>query len=320
MRILSIQSSVAYGHAGNSAATFPLQRLGHEVWPVLTVHFSNHTGYGAWRGQVLDPAVVADVVQGIEDRGVLGEADAVLTGYQGSPGVAEVVLDAVRRVRELNPGAVYCCDPVMGDVGRGMFVLPGIPQLIRDRVVPAADIVTPNAFELAYLAGSGGDPRTATPADVSSDEALLAAVDAVRAMGPSTVLVTSIEDGRAVITEPGGSAGTGDTGAHFGQVEAEGDDAHAATIGMLAVDDSGAYRVRTPRLPLLVNGAGDVTSALFLVHLAEYGIAEALARTASSVYGVLAETHRLGSREIALIPAQHAIAHPDCEFEVIRIR
>ena len=156
MRILSIQSSVAYGYVGNSAATFPLQRLGHEVWPVLTVHFSNHTGYGAWRGAVLDPAVVGEVVEGIADRGVLGTADAVLTGYQGSPGVCEVVLQSVARVRALNPAAVYCCDPVMGDVGRGFFVAPGIPELIRDRVVPVADVVTPNAFELAFLAGVPG--------------------------------------------------------------------------------------------------------------------------------------------------------------------
>ncbi|MEP6980156.1 MAG: pyridoxal kinase, partial [Nakamurella sp.] len=112
MRILSIQSSVAYGYVGNSAATFPLQRLGHEVWPVLTVHFSNHTGYGNWRGAVLDPGVVGEVIDGIADRGVLGTADAVLTGYQGSTGVSAVVLDAVARVRALNPAAVYCCDPV----------------------------------------------------------------------------------------------------------------------------------------------------------------------------------------------------------------
>src|SRR3954454_13754853 len=98
MRILSIQSSVAYGHVGNSAATFPLQRLGHEVWPVLTVHFSNHTGYGSWRGTVLDPAVIAEVIEGIDERGVLGQVDAVLTGYQGSPGVADVVLSTVGRV------------------------------------------------------------------------------------------------------------------------------------------------------------------------------------------------------------------------------
>ncbi len=345
MRILSIQSSVAYGHAGNSAATFPLQRLGHEVWPVLTVHFSNHTGYGSWRGQVFDPRAVAEVVRGIDERGVLGTADVVLTGYQGSPGVAEVVLDTVARVRELNPQAIYCCDPVMGDVGRGMYVQPGLPALIRDRVVPAADVVTPNAFELAYLAGSGGDPESAVPADVGTPDALLAAVDRVRAMGPATVLVTSIEDGQMVVPEPGGSSGDGETGAHFGLTddaaveeagEAGGTDAADAgsagdgggpgrTISMIAVDDSGAYRVRTPRLPLQVNGAGDVTAALFVVHLREHDIAEALARTASSVHAVLAETLRRirageSGPEIALVGAQHAIAHPAREFEVTRLQ
>ena len=136
MKILSIQSSVAYGHVGNSAAVFPLQRLGHEVWPVLTVHFSNHTGYGAWRGPLLDPADVREVIAGIGDRGVLGECDAVLSGYQGDPAVGAVILDAVATVKAANPAAVYCCDPVMGDVGRGMFVRPGIPEFMRDTVVP----------------------------------------------------------------------------------------------------------------------------------------------------------------------------------------
>ena len=107
MKILSIQSSVAYGHVGNSAAVFPLQRLGHEVWPVNTVHFSNHTGYGAWRGPLLAAEDVREVIAGIEDRGVLGEADAVLSGYQGDPAVGAVILDAVAKVKELNPDAVY---------------------------------------------------------------------------------------------------------------------------------------------------------------------------------------------------------------------
>ncbi len=284
MRILSIQSSVAYGYVGNSAATFPLQRLGHEVWPVITVHFSNHTGYGAWRGEVLDPAVVADVIEGLADRGVLGTADAVLTGYQGSPGVAEVVLATVSRMRALNPSVLYCCDPVMGDVGRGMFVLPGIPELMRDRVVPAADIVTPNLFELGYLSGLDLEAMT----DIGG---LLDAVDRVRAMGPETVLVTSV------------------TGADLGVDE----------IGMLAVDSNGAYLVRTPRLPLAVNGAGDVTAALFLAHLPE-GIATALGAVASSVFAVLERTAAVGSREIALIAAQDEIADPACEFEVVALR
>jgi pyridoxine kinase len=290
MRILSIQSSVAYGHVGNSAATFPLQRLGHEVWPVLTVHFSNHTGYGSWRGQVIDPAVVADVIEGIAERGVLGTVDAVLTGYQGSPGVAEVVLDTVARVRALNPAAVYCCDPVMGDVDRGMFVLPGVPELIRDRVVPVADVVTPNAFELAYLAG-------VPMAEIARLPGLLNAVEVVRRAGPSTVLVTSVEG----LPHPGSSAAPDD-----------------AEIAMLAVDPTGAYLVRTPRLPISVNGAGDVTAALFLAHLSS-GVQTALAKVASSVYAMLRRTSESGSREIQLIEAQDEIAHPACEFEVVKI-
>ena len=161
---------MAYGHVGNSAAVFPLQRLGHEVWPVITVHFSNHTGYGAWRGPLLDPDDVREVIAGIDDRGALAGVDAVLSGYQGDSAVGAVILDAVARVKSLNPNAVYCCDPVMGDVGRGMFVRPGIPEFMRDTVVPAADILTPNHFELDFLAG----------VDTTSMDEVLAAVEVVR--------------------------------------------------------------------------------------------------------------------------------------------
>src|SRR6478735_6203363 len=181
VKILSIQSSVAYGHVGNSAAVFPLQRLGHEVWPVNTVHFSNHTGYGAWRGPLLAADDVREVIAGIEDRGVLGEADAVLSGYQGDPAVGAVILDAVAKVKAANPHAVYCCDPVMGDVGRGFFVRPGIPEFLRDHVVPRADILTPNQFELEHLAG----------VEVTDQGSLLAAAQRLRDAGPDVVLVTS---------------------------------------------------------------------------------------------------------------------------------
>src|SRR5207342_2903477 len=224
VQILSIQSSVAYGHVGNSAAVFPLQRLGHEVWPVNTVHFSNHTGYGEWRGPLLDPADVREVVAGIADRGVLGECDAVLSGYQGDPAVGAVILDAVATVKAANPEAVYCCDPVMGDVGRGMFVRPGIPEYLRDTVVPRADILTPNHFELDFLAG-----RTTTTLDE-----ILDAVDDVRARGPRDVLVTSVLHG----------------------------DVPDDRLDVLAVSDEGAWAVETPLLPITPNGCGDVIAAL----------------------------------------------------------
>ena len=283
MKILSIQSSVAYGHVGNSAAVFPLQRLGHEVWPVLTVHFSNHTGYGEWRGPLLAPDDVRDVIAGIGDRGVLGEADAVLSGYQGDPAVGSVILDAVARVKELNPDAVYCCDPVMGDVGRGMFVRPGIPEFMRDTVVPKADIVTPNHFELDFLAG-----RTTTTLDE-----VLEAVDEVRARGPRDVLVTSV--------------------LHT--------DVPEGSLDLVAVSDEGAWAVTTPLLPITPNGCGDVTAALYLAHLRTSGSPEtALASTASSVFAVLEATIAAGTREIQLVAAQAALAEPPMTFEVRRLR
>ncbi|MGC4892804.1 pyridoxal kinase PdxY [Micromonospora sp. DT31] len=283
MKILSIQSSVAYGHVGNSAAVFPLQRLRHEVWPVLTVHFSNHTGYGAWRGPLLAPTDVADVINGIDDRGVLGTADAVLSGYQGDPAVGAVILDAVARVKAANPAALYCCDPVMGDVGRGMFVRPGIPEYLRDTVVPRADIVTPNQFELEFLA----DRRTDT-----LDE-LLAAVDAVRATGPAHVLVTSVLHG----------------------------DLPADHLDVVAVSDAGAWAVTTPLLPIAPNGGGDVTAALYLAHLATTGSpATALQHTTNSIYAVLEATLTAGTRELQLVAAQDAIADPPTRFTARRLR
>ena len=146
MNILSIQSHVAYGYVGNRAATFPLQRLGFDVWAVNTVQFSNHTGYGAWQGEVFSPAHVRSIVDGIAERGVMGQCDALLSGYLGDPALGEVVVEAAERVRAANPAAVWACDPVMGDVGRGFFVRPGIPELFRDRIVPMADVIAPNQF------------------------------------------------------------------------------------------------------------------------------------------------------------------------------
>jgi pyridoxine kinase len=280
VRILSIQSHVAYGHVGNSAAVFPLQRLGHEVWPVLTVNFSNHTGYGAWRGPLIDPGDVTEVVQGIEDRGVLPTCDAVLSGYQGSPAVADVVVDAVKRVKSANPAATYTCDPVMGNARSGCFVNPEIPPIIREKVVPVADVLTPNQFELGFLTGT--EPSTL--------EQVLESADLARAMGPRTILVTSVE--------------TGD-----------------GTIGLMAVDDGGAWLVETPLLPLKANGSGDITAALFTAHLHDTGSArDAVERTVSSVYAVLRETLESGERELRLVDAQDAIASPDGEFEARRVR
>ena len=283
MTILSIQSSVAYGHVGNSAAVFPLQRIGIEVWPVHTVHFSNHTGYGAWRGMVFSAETVAEVIQGIEERGVLHECDGVLSGYMGDTSLGEVILDAFNRVKKANPSAVYCCDPVMGDVERGFFVRPGIPEFMRDRAVPAATIITPNQFELEYLADRA----------VTDLESALASVDQVMVCGPSVVLVTSLR-----------------------RRDARGDQ-----IEMLAVDSGGAFTIETPLLPVNVNGAGDMTAALFFAHWRKSGsIQIALELTTGAVFGVLEATVAAGAREIQLIKGQESIANPSRRFQAARVR
>jgi pyridoxine kinase len=283
LNILSVQSSVAYGHVGNSAAVFPLQRMGLEVWPVNTVHFSNHTGYGQWRGPVFPAEEVAGIIRGIEDRGVLRLCDAVLSGYLGDASLGEVVVGAADRVKWHNPKAVYLCDPVMGDAGRGFFVGPAIPEFIKEVMVPAADVITPNQFELEFLTG----------VEVGDLDEALEATDMARRLGPETVLTTSLRRR----------------------------DADADTIEMLAVSEEGAWLVQTPMLALEVNGAGDATAALFLAHLLRgAALAEALSMTASAVYAVLEETRRTCSREMRLVSAQESIVEPPRRFEAIQIR
>jgi pyridoxine kinase len=277
--VLSIQSHVAYGHVGNSSAVFPLQRLGIDVWPVHTVQFSNHTGYGEWRGRVFDGPAVEEVVAGIAERGALARCDAVLSGYLGSADIGHAVVQAVSRVRDANPGAVYCCDPVIGDVGRGIFVRPGILELHRDVSVPIADIVTPNHYELDLLAGT----TTRTLPEVTG------AVAAVQSLGPRVVLTTSL------VTE----------------------DTPDEAIDLLASEGGRHFLVRTPRLGVAVNGAGDAVAALFLAHWLETrSAAEALGRAAASVYGLLARTEQARSREILLVAAQDEVVSPSHAFDV----
>lgn len=281
--ILSIQSWVSYGHVGNAAAIFPLQRLGFETWAINTVQFSNHTGYGKWRGQVFPPGLAAELVEGLAERGVLGHCRAVLTGYMGDPALGEVVLDTVARVRAANPGALWLCDPVMGDVGRGFFVRPGLPEYFRDAAMALADIVTPNQFELEYLTGR----KVETQADA------VEAAAALRARGPRAVLLTSL-------------------------VRA---DAPAGGIEMLVSTEAGAWLVSTPMLPISVNGAGDAVAALFLAHWLKTGgeAPKALSAAASAIYAVLDETCRRGEREIQLIAAQDLMVSPARIFAPVSI-
>ncbi|GJE58772.1 pyridoxal kinase PdxY [Methylobacterium trifolii] len=280
MKVLSIQSHVAYGHVGNASAVFPMQRLGVEVWPIHTVQFSNHTGYGAWRGRVFDGPMIEDLVTGIAERGVLGACDGVLSGYMGSADIGTAILRAVESVRAANPKALYCCDPVIGDTDGGVYVRPGIPEFMRERAVPAADILTPNQFELTLLTGL----PTGT-----LDEAK-AAISALQARGPRVVLVTSL------VTR----------------------ETPADAIDLLAGEGGRFWSLRTPRLSLSVNGAGDCVAALFFVHYARTGSAAlALGMAGASVYGLLRRTAEAGSREILTVAAQDEFVAPSETFPVL---
>ena len=211
------------------------------------------------------------------------DVQLVLSGYQGGDDIGDAILDAVELVKQRNPEAVYACDPVLGSAASGCFVAPEVQSLIRDRVVPKADLITPNQFELGFLTGT--DPHTL--------EETLASVDLVRESGPSTVLVTSV-------LRP---------------------DRPEGTIEMLAVTGDGAWIVQTPQLPFKANGSGDVTAALFSSHLRGSGdAADALGRTAASVFELLEHTLESGERELQLIESQEAYVHPRHGFEVTRVR
>jgi pyridoxine kinase len=281
MHILSIQSSVAYGHVGNEAAVFPLQRLGAEVTAINTVAFSNHPGYGAFTGEIVKPEKVQALLDGVAARGVLNTCDALLSGYLGDAHTGAVILDAATRLRIANRKALWCCDPVIGDDAPGVYVRPGVAEFFRNQAVPAADLLTPNRFELACLTGLPCE----TTAEVRS--ALGALRAAMRADGPRTVLVTSVH-------------------AH---------DTPEDAIDCLAAGREGVFRLRTPKLPITVNGAGDAMAALFLFHvLTTDDVRQALETSAASIHGLVSRTCQAGSRELLLVAAQDEFVSPSSHF------
>lgn len=284
MNILSIQSWVTYGHVGNAAALFPLQRLGAEVWAVNTVQFSNHPGHGSFTGEVFTGTMIAALIGGIGRLGVLTQVDAVLSGYLGEQATLQAVLDAVAGVRVLRPDALYCCDPVMGDRGVGLYVQPGIPAMLRDQAVAQADILTPNQFELEQLGPEPHDRLGSLPEVVAAADRLRRQM---RPEGPRCVLVTSVD----VAETP------------------------ADAIDLLLACDQGTWLLRTPRLDIRVNGAGDLIAALLLFHLRQDGDpVQAFERAASSVWGILRETGLADAVELRLVQAQEQLVSPSRLF------
>ena len=277
--VLSVQSWVACGTVGNTAALFPLQRLGCETWSLNTVAFSNHTGHERWRGDTVPASDIAALFEGISELGVLARCDAVLSGYLGEAETGPVLLDIVARVKAANPRALYCCDPVMGDVGLGYYVRAGIPEFFRDRALALADIVTPNRFELEWL--------SRRPVRNLADAREAAA--ALRQSGPAIVLATSLDaDADRVAALAAGPDGV-----------------WAAETPRLAIEATGCGdAVAALFLAWLLKGKP---------------VPDALATTIAAIYGVIEATMLSGGGELALVAAQDELVAPSRPMSVRRL-
>jgi len=288
MAVLSIQSHVVYGYAGNTAAVFPLQRLGREVWAINTVEFSNHTGYGKWKGKVLGAELVSELVEGLEERGVLQNCDAVLSGYLGDASVGKAIIEAVKKVKKENPKALYCCDPVMGDVGRGFYVKPDIPDMFKNELIPLADMACPNQFELEFLTGI----------TIEDTDDAIRAIDILHEMGPSVVLATSIR------VTPG----------EISMIASDERGMYKINTPELPIGNG-------------IAGTGDMTAAIFLSrYLESRYLKNALSSCTASVYGILKDSFNYSQldpsipMELKIIYAQRQLDDPDNFFNTIRIR
>jgi pyridoxine kinase len=277
--VLSIQSRVAYGHVGNAAAVFPLQCLGIEAWALDTVAFSNHTGHGRWRGDIIAAETVASLFEGIADLGVLPQIDAVLSGYIGVAQTGVVLLDIVARIKAANPRARFCCDPVIGDVDTGSYVREGVAEFFRDGALALADIVTPNRFELEFL----------TSRTIAGETDAAEAAAQLRLQGPGTVLVTSLDfaaDHLTMLAADGDGVWAVETPRLPAMLNGCGDVTAALFLGRLLLGDD---------LP------------------------GALAATAASMFAVIDTTLRLGRYELALVAARDELARPSRVFTPRRL-
>ncbi|MGB3251963.1 pyridoxal kinase PdxY [Buttiauxella gaviniae] len=283
--ILAIQSHVVFGHAGNSAAEFPMRRLGANVWSLNTVQFSNHTQYGKWTGSVMPASHLSDIMQGIADIGQLKRCDAVLSGYLGSAEQGEHILSIVRKTKEANPQAKYFCDPVMGHPEKGCIVAPGVAEFHTRYALPASDIIAPNLIELEILSGHAVN---------SVDEAVSTARELI-AKGPEIVLVK-----------------------HLARAAYQQD-----RFEMLLVTADEAWHIHRPlvdfgeRQPV---GVGDVTSGLLLVKLLQGAtLREALEHVTAAVYDIMVVTKKMEEYELQLVAAQEGIAKPEHYFTAVKL-
>lgn len=266
MPVLSIQSEVVYGHVGHQASRFILERMGHPVWAAPTVLFSNHLGHKTVTGRVLPAAEVRELIDGLRQLGVLGKANAVLTGYLGAPETAALVAEIVAEVKEANPAALYICDPVIGDQGT-MYVKPALAEALADILVPIADVLLPNVYELGHLTGRVVQNRAEAEA-------------ALRYLAAGT-------QARAII-------GTGIP-----------DPAYPGELAIMALTDGHLSVATTPYHPIFASGTGDAFAALFTArYRRDQNLGAAIAAAARAMDIIVGATSAAKADELRIIETQ----------------
>ncbi|TDB63086.1 pyridoxal kinase PdxY [Photorhabdus khanii] len=283
--ILSIQSHVVFGHAGNSAAEFPMRRMGVNVWPLNTVQFSNHTQYAQWKGCVMPANHLTEIVQGIEEIEQLKSCSAVLSGYIGSLEQGDHIIDIVKRVKAANPDAWYFCDPVMGHPEKGCIVAPGVAEFLCEKALPVSDVIAPNLLEL----------ETLSMQKVTNVEQAVTAARSLCERGPDVVLVKHLS-----------RAGYRADRFEMLLVTQE----HSWHVSRLLVD----FGERQPV------GVGDLTSGLLLVNLLKgESLQTALEHVAAAVYEVMITTKDMDEYELQIVAAQDRMVTPDHEFRATQL-
>ncbi|MFZ7223732.1 pyridoxal kinase PdxY [Avibacterium avium] len=282
--LLSIQSHVVYGYAGNKSATFPMQLLGIDVWALNTVQFSNHTQYGQWTGMVMPPEQIGEIVQGIDNIGQLHQCDAVISGYIGAAEQVEEIINAVQKVKSRNPNAVYLCDPVMGHPDKGCIVADGVKENLINLAMAKADIITPNLVELRELSGL----------PVENFAQAIEAVKVILAKGPKKVLVK-----------------------HLSKVGQD-----PSQFEMLLANQEGIWHISRPLHQFKKDpvGVGDLTAGLFMANLLNgKSDVEAFEHTANAVNDVMTVTQQQDNYELQIVAAREQIVRPVSQFNAVKI-
>ncbi|MFZ9036328.1 MAG: pyridoxal kinase [Francisellaceae bacterium] len=270
-RVLSIQSHVAYGYAGNKAAVFPLQKLGIDVTPIHTVQLSNHTGYDYYNGDFFHPQQIQAIIDGLAKNDLLNPHCALISGYIGNKEIAKIIAELVRSLKRHNPDFIYLCDPVFGDSHTGIYASSDHPDLFKSQLLPLANISTPNLFELSVL----------TNTNIHDLHDLEKACLILQQTGVDTIVVTSVSF----------------------------DDKHTGIAvydkGAFFYEQMPKYTVAHT-----VSGSGDITAALFLAYgLNGLNLTDRLKKTMTAIDGIFNTTSRLNAHELALIQAQNYISN-----------